>query len=101
MDTGATTVILWGEPIRRGGGCPAACRVRILTPMDLLPLVEPVVAPVEPKPPREIGLDVARALAVLGMLLAHFGAAAAGEDDGWAGSVTRFVDGRAMPLFVM
>lgn len=69
--------------------------------MELLPLVEPAVAPTPPKPPREIGLDVARALAVLGMFLAHFGAAAAGEDDGWAGSITRFVDGRAMPLFVM
>ena len=36
------------------------------------------VAPSPPRPAREIGLDVARALAVLGMFLAHFGAAAAG-----------------------
>lgn len=69
--------------------------------MDLLPHVEPAAAPTRTKPSRKIGLDVARALAVLGMFLAHFGAAAAAEDDGWAGSVTRFVDGRAMPLFVM
>lgn len=52
------------------------------------------------KPARHLGLDVARALAVLGMLLAHFGGTLT-EDDGWQGSVVRFTDGRAMPLFVI
>ncbi|CAB4578143.1 MAG: DUF1624 domain-containing protein [Actinobacteria bacterium] len=53
------------------------------------------------RPSRQIGLDVARALAILGMLLAHFGGAATSGDEGWARDVTRFVDGRAMPLFVV
>lgn len=50
-----------------------------------------------------LGLDVARSLAILGMLFAHFGsevAAITGGDD-WAVRVVRFVDGRAMPLFVL
>ncbi|MFN8023566.1 MAG: DUF418 domain-containing protein [Acidimicrobiales bacterium] len=59
------------------------------------------VAPTSARPARQLGLDVARALAVLGMFLAHFGAAAADGHEGWASSVTRFVDGRAMPLFVL
>ncbi len=50
---------------------------------------------------RQIGLDVARSLAILGMFLAHFGGSATELDDGWASDVTRFVDGRAMPLFVV
>lgn len=51
---------------------------------------------------RVLGLDVARSLAILGMLLAHFGSFALGENpDGWPNSVVRFTDGRAMPLFVL
>jgi uncharacterized membrane protein YeiB len=53
------------------------------------------------RPGRQIGLDVARALAILGMLVAHFTKMATAEDEGWARDVTRFVDGRAMPLFVV
>jgi uncharacterized membrane protein YeiB len=51
---------------------------------------------------RVLGLDVARSLAILGMLLAHFGSVALAEDPtGWPNSVVRFTDGRAMPLFVL
>jgi uncharacterized membrane protein len=46
------------------------------------------------------GLDVARAVAIYGMLLAHF-AYEARSEPGWLGSVARFTDGRAMPLFVV
>lgn len=56
-----------------------------------------------PRRARVYGLDVARSLAILGMLVAHFGGEAAvlaGGDD-WAVRVVRFVDGRAMPLFVV
>jgi uncharacterized membrane protein YeiB len=55
-----------------------------------------------PRRPRVLGLDLARSVALLGMLLAHFGAAAvAGAETGWQQSVTRFTDGRSMPLFVV
>jgi uncharacterized membrane protein YeiB len=48
---------------------------------------------------RIVGLDVARAVAILGMLIAHYV-----EQDsatGFGGTVRDFVDGRAMPLFVL
>lgn len=50
---------------------------------------------------RHLGLDVARALAILGMFIAHFGASWSQEPGGWTTSVVRFTDGRAMPLFVV
>ncbi len=50
---------------------------------------------------RVLGLDLARALALLGMFFAHFGSAAVGASSGWQRDVTRFTDGRAMPLFVV
>lgn len=59
----------------------------------------------EPLPPRRrvLGLDVARSLAILGMLFAHFGGAfeATTDSDDWAVRVVQFVNGRAMPLFVL
>jgi uncharacterized membrane protein len=48
---------------------------------------------------RIIGIDVARALAMVGMLVAHF--VEAEPDGGPASSVKAFTDGRAMPLFVL
>jgi uncharacterized membrane protein YeiB len=59
--------------------------------------------PVKPKAAnrRVLGLDLARALALLGMFFAHFGSAAVGGQGGWQSDVTRFTDGRAMPLFVV
>ena len=54
-----------------------------------------------PPPSRQIGLDIARAVAVLGMLFAHFATSKLDEARGWSVSVARFTDGRAMPLFVV
>jgi uncharacterized membrane protein YeiB len=50
---------------------------------------------------RVTGLDVARAFALLGMFIVHFGGGPVGASTGWQSSVTRFFDGRAMPLFVV
>ena len=49
--------------------------------------------------PRVQGVDLARALAIGGMLVAHFVARA--EQPSVLDSVRAFVDGRAMPLFVL
>jgi uncharacterized membrane protein YeiB len=48
--------------------------------------------------PREAAFDVARAVAMAGMLVAHYGAAPIANPVG--GAIRRSVDGRAMPLFV-
>jgi uncharacterized membrane protein YeiB len=56
---------------------------------------------VAPAPTRKIGVDVARSVAVLGMLFAHFATSGLDGATGWTTSVARFNDGRAMPLFVM
>jgi uncharacterized membrane protein YeiB len=55
--------------------------------------------PVEKKE-RMLGIDVARALAMLGMLYAHFGARAK-DSKSAAAHVVKFVDGRAMPMFML
>lgn len=58
-------------------------------------------APAAPAPERRArldGVDLARALAIAGMLLAHF---AHRDRPGVLDSVRAFVDGRAMPLFVV
>jgi uncharacterized membrane protein YeiB len=62
-------------------------------------VLEPLVS--EPAQKRRItGLDLARAVALLGMLYAHFGTSALGDNDGWQAQVANFTNGRAMPLFV-
>jgi uncharacterized membrane protein YeiB len=48
--------------------------------------------------PREAAFDLARAVAMAGMLVAHYGAAPITNPVG--GAIRRSVDGRAMPLFV-
>jgi uncharacterized membrane protein YeiB len=60
---------------------------------------EPLV--LQPPTRRRIsGLDLARSIALLGMLYAHFGAGAVAGSDGWQAQVAHFTNGRAMPLFV-
>ncbi|MEM8903374.1 MAG: heparan-alpha-glucosaminide N-acetyltransferase domain-containing protein [Actinomycetota bacterium] len=59
------------------------------------------VAPDLPSPSptgRIVGIDLARAVAMIGMTIAHFVEA---EGDGIGTSVKLFTDGRAMPLFVL
>jgi len=48
---------------------------------------------------RITGVDVARGLAVLGMLTAHVGPG--GPDDPWPWSLAQVVDGRSAALFVL
>lgn len=64
------------------------------SPPQTLPTVNPT------KRDRLAGLDVARSVAIFGMLVAHFAYSVRGED-GALGRVARFTDGRAMPLFVV
>jgi uncharacterized membrane protein len=57
------------------------------------------IGPATPSSRRVLGLDVARAVAILGMLLAHYPIL-----DGTGGplrGIARFVDGKAMPLFLL
>lgn len=65
--------------------------------VDLAPAPGPAPAP---NPPRRrlLGLDVARSLAMLGMLVAHY--AYADGFDGPLRRVSLFVNGKAMPLFL-
>lgn len=60
-----------------------------------------VPADLRPSPPtgRLIGIDVARAVAMIGMTIAHF--VESSPDGGLGTSVKVFTDGRAMPLFVL
>lgn len=44
---------------------------------------------------------MARSLAILGIFIAHYGQAQLGESGGWAESVKKFTDGRALPVFVL
>jgi uncharacterized membrane protein YeiB len=66
--------------------------------------IEPsALEPATPEPSKRrriTGLDLARSIALLGMLYAHFGGSAIGTSDGWQAQVTGFTNGRAMPLFV-
>lgn len=64
------------------------------TPPALAP---PALAP--PAAARLAGIDVARGIAVLGILLNHLGGV--GDERGWAAAVVRFTDGRALPVFVV
>jgi uncharacterized membrane protein YeiB len=68
--------------------------------MDLVQSTVPPVT-VAPAANRTLGLDLARAVAVLGMLFAHFATSGLDQATGWTTHVARFNDGRAMPLFVM
>jgi uncharacterized membrane protein YeiB len=68
--------------------------------MDLVQTTAPTTT-VASGTTRQIGLDVARAVAVLGMLFAHFATAGLDDATGWTTHIARFNDGRAMPLFVM
>jgi uncharacterized membrane protein YeiB len=68
-----------------------------------LPSAQPAPAP-EPLLERRIagridGLDLARALAFAGMLLAHYAAPRRIEDAGWLRALDNIADGRAAPLF--
>jgi len=47
------------------------------------------------------GIDVARALAFAGMLLAHYAASLRFDDPGWLQGVDNAANGRAAPLFAM
>jgi uncharacterized membrane protein YeiB len=65
----------------------------------------PTAQPDEAKPgarrKRVLGLDVARAIAILGIFIAHYGGTPTGEAEGWPESVKKFTDGRALPVFVL
>ena len=50
---------------------------------------------------RLIGIDGARAIAFIGMALAHFADATSERDPGWLQAVDNSADGRAAPLFCM
>jgi len=50
---------------------------------------------------RLVGIDVARALAFGGMLLAHFAASRRPSDPGWLQAIDNAADGRAAPLFCL
>lgn len=66
----------------------------------IAPTVERPVAAVDTgRPGRLIGIDLARALAIVGMVIAHF--VEADPDGGVGTSVKLFTNGRAMPLFVL
>lgn len=64
------------------------------------PLLTPVPEPIsDPSPRRRIGgLDLARALAMAGMLLTHYVFL---DSDSWVRTARHMLDGRAMPLFMV
>lgn len=64
------------------------------TPPELAP---PALA--SPPAARLAGIDLARGIAVLGILLNHLGGVS--DERGWAAAVVRFTDGRALPVFVV
>lgn len=64
--------------------------------MAVATIGEPVRAPAST---RIHGLDVARGLAMLGMVIVHY--VWPGEEPGLGATVARAMDGRAMPLFMM
>jgi uncharacterized membrane protein YeiB len=68
-------------------------------PMAALPRVAP--PPLATGRRRLDGLDVARALAFAGMLLAHFAFSDRSSDPGWLAAVDAAADGRAAPLFCL
>src|SRR5215207_6886043 len=70
---------------------------------------EAQAAPGDSAPPalavreRVVGYDLARALAILGMVLVHFVLvmSIAHVEEGWLGRIVRFLDGRAAATFVV
>ena len=58
-----------------------------------------MAATTNPRTGRITGFDVARAIAIVGMMVAHY--VEAGTGSGLAASTRDFVDGRAMPLFMV
>jgi uncharacterized membrane protein YeiB len=60
---------------------------------------QPELSPVPPPTRRLIGLDLARATAFAGMLLAHYVAPHRPGESGWLLAVDAAADGRAAPLF--
>ncbi|MGH9263793.1 MAG: DUF418 domain-containing protein [Acidimicrobiales bacterium] len=64
--------------------------------------VDTLAAPARPRAAtRLVGIDVARALAFGGMLLAHFAATRQPGDPGWLQAVDNAADGRSAPLFCL
>jgi uncharacterized membrane protein YeiB len=64
---------------------------------------EPVTAPSFTKSDRLIGFDVARSIAILGMILVHFSLVLSGNrrQPWWLGGVLTLLDGRAAATFVV
>lgn len=61
-----------------------------------------LTAPARPEvSTRLTGIDAARALALGGMLLAHFAASRRSSDPGWLQAVDNAADGRSAPLFCL
>ena len=58
-----------------------------------------MLAPTSPRPRRLDGVDVARAVAFAGMLLAHYVAPHRAGEPGWLLAIDAGADGRAAPLF--
>jgi len=56
-------------------------------------------APLPPLTPRLVGLDIARGVALSGMLLAHYARSVTTADPGWLQAFDNAADGRAAPLF--
>ena len=71
--------------------------------LDVAPL--PSAPPIRSAPSapsqRLTGIDTARAIAFIGMALAHFAATTSPDDPGWLQAVDNSADGRAAPLFCM
>jgi len=72
------------------------------------PTPDPAAAPDAPSPTpapasRLIGLDVARALAILGMIVVHFCLVAAADQTTppWMAAILRALDGRASAVFIL
>lgn len=59
--------------------------------------------PAQPSQPRIVGYDVARALAILGMILVNYKTVMAGANrsDAWLSSLLGMLDGRAVATFVI
>lgn len=72
------------------------------SPHVAAPAEAAVAVPGAPAPSRRlIGLDIARALAFGGMLMAHFAFTYSRDDPGWLQALDNASDGRAAPLFCM
>jgi uncharacterized membrane protein YeiB len=68
---------------------------------DALPVLEYAPA-AEPSTPRVIGFDIARALAILAMMVDHCAQALGpAQPIGWGGALLGMIDGRASAIFVV